>query len=49
LVDEAVLLADPHLVLEPDLNRRFRGEFGHDRRDLRGKVYGMARPSLPAR
>src|SRR6202048_2762935 len=39
LVDEAVLLADPHLVLEPDLNRRFRGEFGHDRRDLRRKVF----------
>jgi hypothetical protein len=39
LIDEAVLLSDPHLVLEPDLNRRFRREFGHDRRDLRRKVF----------
>ena len=39
LIDEAVLLTDPHLVLEPDLDRRFWGELGHDRRDLRGKVF----------
>jgi len=39
LIDEAVLLADPHLVLKPDLDRCFRGEFGHDRRNLRWKVF----------
>ncbi len=39
LIDEAVLLADPHLVLEPDLDRRSRGEFGHDRRNQRWKVF----------
>ena len=38
LVDETVLPADPHFVLEPDFNRRPRGERAHDLRDLRWKA-----------
>ena len=39
LIDETVLLADPHLVLEPDFDRRPWGERAHDLRDLRWKVF----------
>ena len=39
LIDETVLLADPHFVLEPDFDRRPRGERAHDLRDLRWKVF----------
>src|SRR3981081_4853942 len=39
LIDETVLLADPHFVLEPDFDRRPRGERAYDLRDLRWKVF----------
>src|SRR3989304_6066256 len=39
LVDEAVLLTDPHLVLEPHLDRRALAELAHDLRDLGRKVF----------
>ena len=42
-------MTDPHLVLEPDLYRCTWRELGTDFRHAVGKVYGMARPSLPAR
>ena len=48
-IGEFVLLADPHLVLEPDLYRCAWRELGADFRHAYGKVYGMARPSLLAR
>ena len=48
-ISELVLLTDPHLVLEPDLYRCTWRELGTDFRHAVGKVYGMARPSLPAR
>src|SRR6266852_8466390 len=39
LIDETVLLADPHFVLEPHFDRRPRGERAYDLRDLRRKVF----------
>jgi len=48
-VGELVLLTHPHLVLEPHLygcaGRECRADFRH----AYSEVYGMARPSLPAR
>ena len=38
-IGELVLLADPHLVLEPDLYRCARREFGTDFRHTIGKVF----------
>ena len=38
LVDEAVLLADPHLILEPQLDRRAGRQRLHDLRHFAGKV-----------
>ena len=38
-VGELVLLADPHLVLEPDLYRCTRRELGADFRHAVGKVF----------
>ena len=39
LIDETVLLADPHFVLEPHFDRRLRGQRAYDLRDLRWKVF----------
>src|ERR1700680_518910 len=39
LIDEAIFLADPHFVLEPDFDRRPRGERTQDLRDLSWKVF----------
>jgi hypothetical protein len=48
-IGQLVLLTDPHLVLEPHfygcVGRKCRADFRH----AVGEVYGMARPSLPAR
>ena len=38
-IGKLVLLADPHLVLEPDLYRRARRELGADFRNAVGKVF----------
>jgi hypothetical protein len=48
-VGELVLLTDPHLVLEPHLYGCAGCECRADFRHACGKVYGMARPSLPVR
>ena len=39
LVDEAVLLPDPHLVLDPDLDRRAGRLSAYDLAEAEGKVF----------
>lgn len=45
LPDDAVLLTDASLILEPDLDRPAPGDMSEVRLQGRGEVYGMARPS----
>jgi hypothetical protein len=47
LPHDAVLLTDPRLVLEPDLDGRRFGHVGQMDAQQRGEVYGMARPLPP--
>ena len=46
---QCTLLTNTGFILEPDFDRLAFGMLGKPRRDRGGKVYGMARPSLPVR
>ena len=39
LIDDAVLLPDPHLILPPYLNRRIRGQMPYRSRQRAGEVF----------